>query len=138
MIRRRRQGVAAIEFALTLPVPVLLLGAVLELGSFISYRESAACAVHDAARLAAALPQTDDDAPTADIEEKAIEKATSMLATSGLTCEAGCTIRTQVDTSGAAETLTLSVRMDYLPLFSLLPAPESIEVSHTVVLEDQW
>jgi hypothetical protein len=135
--RRQRHGTSAIEFALTLPIPILLLGAVLEYGTFISQREAAVGVARDAARLAAAVPQTDDDTPTADIEETATDKATELLAAYGIPCDSGCSFATQIDRTGTLVTLRLTIKAEYIPLFSLIPSPEAIAVSHTVALEDQ-
>ncbi|MFT5686225.1 MAG: Flp pilus assembly protein TadG [Myxococcota bacterium] len=138
MTRRQRRGSTAIEFALTLPIPILLLGAVLEYGSFISQREAVAGVVRDASRLAAAVPQDDEsNVPTSDIQTTAIKKATALLTTYGVRCESLCRFETLIDTSGTLTTLTLSANIDYQPLFPLIPSPDVVVISHTVALEDQ-
>lgn len=136
MRQRTRSGSSAIEFALTLPIPVLLLGAVLEYGAFISQREAVAGIVRDAARLAAAVPQDDSDTPTAEIESLAIDKATELLQTYGVPCESQCGFETQIN-EATLTTLTLTADVAYLALFPLIPSPDSVVVSHTVALEDQ-
>ena len=130
-----RRGASAVEFALTAPVLIVLAGAIIEYGSLIRTYQIVANVAHDAAARAATLDQDEEGSPTASIEAAAVQTATDLLASQGLAA-APASVTTQVD-GGAVTTLTVNLSVEYGRLFSLVPAPDDVQRSHTVALRDQ-
>lgn len=90
MIRRRRAAVA-LEFAMVLPILVLMLGAILELSWFISQFRVMTRAARDAARVGSVTlegPYGDGSS----IEAAAEAQALTMIEEAGYACNTDCDI----------------------------------------------
>ena len=133
---QRRRGASAVEFALTVPVLLGLLGGIIEYGNLLSAYQAVANIAHDAAARGATFDQDDDAAnPTAALEAQAVSTAVELMTAYGIAGDS-TNVTTQVD-AGTLLTLTVTVNVSYAPLFSLVPSPSTLERSHTIALQDQ-
>ncbi|HMV65391.1 MAG TPA: pilus assembly protein [Myxococcota bacterium] len=114
--RGSRRGIAAVEFALTLPVTALILIGTLEFGWYFSRLVMVNSATYDAARLAAFEDNSTDAVVTA---EAAV---TTLLADMGMDCGAlGCAIDAdRIDVDGLPM-VELSVSVPYAQLTGIIP-----------------
>lgn len=129
--RSDRRGSAAIEFALTLPVLITLMLAVLEYGWVFFQQSSVVNAVRDGTRVAVQAPDYSC------VEEVANAQTRAVLARFGLDCDSipDCDIITDLNPyDDTADTLTVKVSIPYEPLTGLIPVPNHIaaEVSMMV------
>jgi hypothetical protein len=112
---RSRRGVAAVEFALTLPVFLLVLTGVIELSNFISNFHHVQRAARDGARVGSITLEGPN--PNGDlIRAAAAEQALFVLEASGKPCEDGCTISTDWYQDGDYMMVEVIVEYPYTPL----------------------
>jgi Flp pilus assembly protein TadG len=90
--RRRQRGAAAVEFALVLPVFLLLVLGTIDFGYYFFVSEIVTNAAREGARAGSVLPPT---AATTDVEQEAETVAGNYLAGGGLTSQ-GVTATTTV------------------------------------------
>lgn len=127
---RRRQGGAALELALTLPLMVMLGGAVIEWGWFFVRQRVVLEAAADAVRTAAGTLQEDDP------EAAGAQRARWLLAEAGLRdATVGATLLT--DDALGLQVVRVDVSAPYEPLIGLFPLPESLTASATMSVADQ-
>jgi Flp pilus assembly protein TadG len=137
MKRERRRGAAAMEFALWLPIMMLVFAGIVDLASFVSTLHRVSRSARDGARLSATLTYASMPVgATATVMETSLEarcvsQATAVLTDSGGTCGTGCTITCNwyTDTSIAAaglrsppEIVEATVKVRYNSVFKLIPA----------------
>ncbi len=137
-LRRRRGGVAAIEFALTLPVMLLVLMGIVELSLLQSRMYTISRAARDACRIGSGVIEGVD--PTGDdIEAAAVDHAQFVLDTAGIDCGGGCTLT--ADWFEDADTgwmfLRVFVGVPYEPFTGLLPQLADATRSEFVMLTQQ-
>ena len=135
-MRRRsaRRGASAIEFALTLPLVLAVVSAVLDYGWYLTQAANVLAAVREGARYGVTVDQ--DDGP----ETAAVNQTEAALAALGVQCggAAGdCTVDASVGQTGTLDSLTVSVEVGYIPLMGLVPTPEHLRGALTMALEDQ-
>lgn len=129
-----RRGAAAVEFALTLPIYLVMIGAVFEYGWYLNQLTSVVHSAREGVRYAVTIDQ--DDNP----ETEAINQTTAVLEGLGIDCSGGssCTITATTSGAGSVDTLTISVLVDYTPIAAgLIPAPSTLQTNYTMALEDQ-
>jgi Flp pilus assembly protein TadG len=116
-VLRARRGVAAVEFALTLPVIALILVGTLEFGWYFSRLVMVNSATYDAVRVAA-YEESSTDANIA--AEAAVQ---TLLADMGMDCvELGCDIDAdRLDQDGIVM-VELRVTVPYTQLTGIIPA----------------
>jgi hypothetical protein len=86
-----RRGSAAVEFALCLPIFVLIVAGIVDLSSFVSVVQLASRAARDGARIGSTV--IEGATPTGDlIEDESIEHVQLLLAEAGSPCGAGCEV----------------------------------------------
>lgn len=125
MIRRptrTRRGAAAIEFALVLPVLVLVFGAIIELSLYISTYHRVTRIARDAARVGSVVIEGPDGDGSL-IEETATEHAELALGGAGLGCAGGCEVETawELDEDSNYWFITVDVRHPYQGLTGVMP-----------------
>jgi len=127
-----RRGVAATEFALTLPIFLLLVGGIVDVSWLIITKTSLVQAARDGVRRAVPLPLLDD--PTAMAESH----AEHVLGDLGVLCDdsVSCEIEANVHESGGLYMLTLSITRDYDPLIGLVELDSRLDSSFTMLLEN--
>lgn len=129
-MRLRRRGSSAIEFALTLPILVLLLCSVMEWGWYFMQQMSVMDAVREGTRVGAATAQDDDPAGIAS------EWVYASLADSTLDATDGA-VQAEILGAWPDELLQVTFRMPYPELLGFVPTPGSLGHVMTMRLEDQ-
>ena len=78
-LRRRRDGIAAVEFALAVPLLVMLLAGIAQLGALFAANAGLQQAVGEGARLATIWPQPTDSVITARVRSAAFSLNSTYL-----------------------------------------------------------
>ena len=113
--RRLRRGVELVEFALVMPMAIVLLFATIEYAWFMFQRGGVVDAARVACRAAAQLdPNLDDVAGTAE------GRVQAELALAGVSCGVGCNIQIYDLQGGDPPRVVCEVRVPYQPLTGLL------------------
>jgi hypothetical protein len=110
-----RRGIAAVEFALTLPVFLVALTGVVELSHFISQFHHVQRAARDAARIGSiTLEGQNPDGEL--IKQNAAQHAIDVLEAAGKPCEEGCVVASDWYKDGDWYFVTVTVAYPYEPL----------------------
>lgn len=113
--RKNRRGVAAVEFALTLPVFMLVLAGVIELSAFISQFHIVQRAARDAARVGSITlegPNPDGEI----LKQAAVDQAFTVLDAAGRPCGAGCVVAAEWFPDGDHDYISVTVSYEYVPI----------------------
>ncbi len=135
---RARRGVAALEFALTFPVFLAIVGGIIELGMYVSFHHIIARAARDGARVGSVTIEGND--PTGDlIESEAIDQAEFVLETMGHTCTGGCDVSASWATRpDGYHYITVTVEYPYQGVTGLLPfLNDTVSVGSFTMLTQQ-
>ncbi len=128
-----RRGASAVEFALTLPIVVVLAAITVEWGWVLSQQAWIHAAARDSTRFAVELDPNDFDVP-----QQAIQSAGEWLAGYQFDCaNVLCDINAGVSDVRGRDALTVSVDIEYQPIFGLIPVPESLHGESTYLLKYQ-
>jgi Flp pilus assembly protein TadG len=131
--RDRRNGGAAVEFAIVLPIFLAVLFGMIDFGWYYYQRFSLTAAIRDGVRYGVTMT-TGSDLPWTTAKARAIiDLAGGSVPTGSITW--GPTIHT----SGAVptEVMTLTASMPFTPLVGFVPVPASLSSSMTMLLELQ-
>ncbi len=128
-----RRGASATEFALTLPVLMLITSAIVDYGWYLGQSTNVMNAAREGLRVGVQVPF--DGGPDAEAEQW----AETLLQGYGIGCGATvtCTITGTVTTVESYDALMLSVAVPFSPLVGMVPIPETLHVELTMALEDQ-
>lgn len=129
-MRRQRRGSDAIEFALVLPVILLILSGLIDYGVFLQERSAMVSAVRSGARVGAMTDFTNGP------EAEAIAVATNAFTQSGTR---GTPVFTAV-VSGTVpdQTILVDGTMPFEPMFNLFAAvPATVEFDLVIRMADQ-
>ncbi|MCO4772542.1 MAG: pilus assembly protein [Deltaproteobacteria bacterium] len=132
--REDQRGAAALEFALGLPVFLLLVFAIMEYGWLMFSQHSIEAAARDGCRSGAVVgPQ--ESAPT----DPSIQRAHAVIdAAIGGSCDgAGCEVTVSIEGDRPNQVLVCDVARDYTPLIGLLPTPARLTANASDWLEVQ-
>ncbi len=131
--RLGRRGATAVEFALTLPILVVILGGIIEYGWYIQSLTSVVHAAREGARYGVTFDVDEDP------ETEAEAHARSALAGLGIDCDgaAVCTISANTDTSGSVGVLVLDITVQYDAIAGMVPTPGDLTGRYSMALEDQ-
>jgi len=134
-MRHARRGASALEFALTLPILLIIVSAIAAYGWFLAQQTQVLQAVGDGARLAATVAR---DAATGP-EDAAVEHTRTVLTGMGIPCSAGedCELEAEITSSGSLDVITVRASIGYSPVTGLVPNPERIYAETAMALEDQ-
>lgn len=120
-MRRRRDGTAAVEFALTLPILILLFAGVVELCLLMHRVQLLSRVARDACRIGSGVIEGAD--PTGDeIEATATEHALAVLEQQNIPCDAGCRVAAEWLRRGDWMMLQVEVEVPYQPVTGFLPS----------------
>ena len=130
-----RRGASAIEFALTLPVIVVVLGGILEYGWYLFQLSNVVHALRDGTRIGVTVPRADETGAAA----RAETHARAVLDGLGVPCTDGgsCIVTATIAASGDVDTLTMAVEVDYEPIVGLLPTPSQLHGTFTMMVQEQ-
>lgn len=134
--RRPRRGIAAVEFALWLPLLVLLLSAIVDLSWYMSRKRAVVRASHDGARTGAAIyehPVLDE--PGSRAVPAAQEQAEQVLDALGVSCPDGVVARYR-DGNGI-DLIRVEVECPFTPLFGMIPMRSRLESAFMMASEFQ-
>jgi hypothetical protein len=131
---RKRRGSTAIEFALTLPILVVILAGILEYGWYLFQLSNVVHALRDGTRIGVTVPRDDAIGP----ESRAIEHARQILNGLGVPCSesGGCSVQAVIQPAADTEVMELSIEVDYKPMIGLLPHPGQLRGSFTMMMQD--
>jgi Flp pilus assembly protein TadG len=121
------RGAAAVEFALVVPVLLMLVFGIVNFGQFLSVRQAATQAAAEGARAAAVTPTGGDPAANG---EAAIDAALDGIGG----CGDGVACNVVIATCGDAQCATATVAIDFEPLIGAFPDivfPDTISYSAT-------
>ena len=131
-MRGARRGNAAVEFALTLPLLLAIVSAILDYGWYLTQSGNVMHAVREGVRMGATIPQ--DDGP----EAEAVDQTESALRGLGIACDGGgCQVEAQLGTVGGLDSITVDAEIAFSPLLGIVPTPGTLQGSMTMALGDQ-
>ena len=132
---KMRRGASALEFALTLPVVMIVLAGILEYGWYLFQLANVVHALRDGTRIGVTVPLTDTIPPT----DRAEQHARSVMNGLGVPCDEGegCTITAIITPSEEFDVLNLTIEVDYTPIVGLLPSPSQLQGSFTMMMQEQ-
>ena len=132
---RIRRGASALEFALTLPVVLVILAGILEYGWYLFQLANVVHALRDGARIGVTVPLDDATPPTA----RAESHARAVLSGLGVPCDSGggCVVVASIGSTGEVDVLNLSIEVDYTPVVGLLPSPSHLHGTFTMMMQEQ-
>lgn len=123
------------EFALTLPVVMIVLAGILEYGWYLFQLANVVHALRDGTRIGVTVPL---DHPTPPIE-RAESHARAVMTGLGVPCEeeGGCVVTAVIAPGEEFDILNLSIEVEYTPIVGLLPAPALLQGSFTMMMQEQ-
>ena len=134
-----RRGSQAVEFALCLPILVLVFGGIIEYGLMFNQYLSVLSAARDGSRWGATPGVNGEDA-----EEEATEQVRDSLDMLGLSCSAQeenlgqCTITSELTDVEGLDAIKVLVEVEYVPITGgLLPVPDQLAAESYFVLINQ-
>ncbi len=132
---RYRRGASALEFALTLPVVMVVLAGILEYGWYLFQLANVVHALRDGTRIGVTVPLDHPTPPT----ERAETHARTVMNGLGVPCEEGdgCLVTAVIAPGDDFDTLNLSIEVDYTPIVGLLPAPAQLQGTFTMMMQEQ-
>ena len=126
--KRNRRGGNAIEFALCMPVLIMILTGIMDYGWFFTQQHSVLAATRVGARTGSTASATESPAVLA---KTATEAA---LTNSGFS---GYTVTTGITGVAPDQVVTVSASVPFTELVGMVPKPDAIIASLTMRLEDQ-
>jgi len=134
MTGRGRRGSSAIEFALTLPILIVILAGILEYGWYLFQLSNVVHAVRDGARIGVTVPAGDSPGP----EARATAHARDVLNGLGVPCSesGGCQVVAAIAPAGDVEVLVLTIEVEYEPMIGLLPHPALLRGNFTMMMQE--
>jgi Flp pilus assembly protein TadG len=129
---RRRRGASAVEFALTLPVLMTLVSAIIDYGWYLAQSITVLNCAREGLRSAAMVSY--DDGP----DEEAETNTRTLLQAYGIDCATvSCDIDATLDEVAGYDSVTLVVDVGYGAPVGLIPIPEMVHAELTMAVEDQ-
>jgi Flp pilus assembly protein TadG len=113
-----RRGSATIEFALCLPVLLVVIAGIVDISNFVALTQLTSRAVRDGARIGSTV--IEGDAPTgALIEQAALDQVDLLLEEAGYPCGAGCDVTAEWRAIDDVMYVQVRVTYPYEPLVGL-------------------
>ncbi|MDP2316657.1 MAG: TadE/TadG family type IV pilus assembly protein [Pseudomonadota bacterium] len=135
--RAARRGASALEFALTLPVFVVLVVGVADLAWLAFQRSALSSSVALGCRAGALVDPGLGDVDWADLETAAEAGVLDALAATGAGCEPDdCVVTITSFGSDPGRSLGCTVSRDFAPLTALVMEP--IRIESTIVVRMEW
>jgi len=136
--RHGRRGSNLIEFALLLPIYLVIMALIFDYGWFFFMRSVAQTSVRDGCRAGAVVPPDDN---ATDAAKSAIQDGMSGFTFFGVDCSSSEDTRCgiSIETSGASpdETIDCQMSVEYPGMTGMIPVPEAVVVKSSVRFELQ-
>ena len=128
-----RRGAAAVEFALTMPVLLVIIFGVLDYSWYIKQATDVVRATREGLRVGVTV------AVDAGPDVAAEAQVATVLSGYGMACDGSldCEIEASTTTVEGLNAVSLEVRVPYVPLIGMVPTPEFMATRLTMALEDQ-
>ena len=115
------RGASAMEFALTFPVFILLVGGMIDFGWYFYHQASLDSAVHMGCRRGVTQDPGLALVDLADVETEAAVSLVAALNANGLSCGTGCVVSVGHVGAKPSLTMTCSATLPYTPLMGMAP-----------------
>ncbi|NOY28445.1 MAG: pilus assembly protein [Oligoflexia bacterium] len=135
-LRRSRRGIAAIEFAFTLPFMLTILMGIVELSLLQTRMYLISRAARDACRIGSGVIEG-ADADGTEIKAVAVAQAREVLNNADVDCNSGCDISATWFPQGDWMVLRVDVGVPYQPFTGLLPMIPDMTRGNFVMLTQQ-
>ena len=139
--RCARRGSTVVEFALTMPIFLILLVSILEFGWMFFVRFNVVSSVRDGCLWGSVFPPPD---PDSGVDHPAISEAVGRINDNlerfNLECsedETDCSVNVGLSGAAPTEILTCTAEIDYNPIIRLIPMVESINAVSIARMEVQ-
>jgi Flp pilus assembly protein TadG len=132
---QRRRGSAAVEFALVLPVLLLLFGAIVDFSLYVSTCHVVSRAARDGARVGAATP--DPSGAGTELRAAAIAQAQSTMTEMGHPCSGGCTVNAEWTNTDGYWWLSVEIEYDWTPPVGVVPGLQDGITQRFVMMTQQ-
>jgi Flp pilus assembly protein TadG len=129
LLARQRRGATAVEFALTLPLLLILFAGVTDLGQYLYLADNLAAAVGEGARAGALSDPDDGEDPETAAETTAAAWWVAAELPSGFTVDAAL-----AGLGAPNERLVVTGRAPFVPWFGMLGLPGTVTYIHTIRL----
>lgn len=134
--RRRDDGAAAVEFALVVPLLLILVFGMITYGYLLSFRQGMSQGASEGARAGAvwaAAYQTTQDSDRIAAAKTQVDNA---LSSYGVSCASGATCNVTIAPCGNAKCVTVQVTYPYgtdplTPSFPFVPLPDTLSYTAT-------
>ncbi len=126
------------EFALWLPVIMVLLGGILDVGWYLSRQQNVIRAARDGARIGSTVLEDQTDNRGAQIEAAAEAQAKLVLDGLGMPCGTGCEVDALYEQSTGRAAVVVTVRYPFGPLVGVVPLPTHLAAQFTMMTQQQW
>ena len=120
-MRLRRSGTTALEFALTLPVFMVLFGGVIDCGWLFFEQSALDSSTHLGCRMGALLDSGVNDVTLNTVKANTISMIKNSMTQADLGCNS-CSVTIETLYSNPARSLRCTTENDYEPLIGVLPA----------------
>ncbi len=129
--RERERGAAAVEFALVVPLLLLLVFGIISYGYMLSFRQAMSQGAAEGARSAAVWASAYAASQDTQRKSAATTSVDEALKSYGVTCASGATCTTAIAACGTAKCVTVTVSYPYgtnplTPKIPLVPLPASL------------
>jgi Flp pilus assembly protein TadG len=125
------------EFAFWLPILMLLVSGIIDLGWYISRYNNVVRAAKDGARYGATIIEDQDVVTGTQIEASAADQAALVLEGLGMDCDAGCSIDAVYDVSSDRAAVVVTVTYPFEPLIGFTGVGTSISAQFTMMAQQQ-
>lgn len=128
------------EFAFWLPIIMLLLSIIVDLGWYISRYNNVVRAAKDGARIGATVLEDQGVTPGTQIEATAEAQAAVVLQGLGMPCDAsdGCVIEAIYDTSSDRNAVVVTVTYPFHPLIGFATMDPNLVAQFSMMTQQQW
>lgn len=130
-----RRGASALEFALLLPVFLVLVGGMVDYAWYMQQRALVVRAVREGVRVGAITPLAADPATTATSRSVQVLTDLEFDATTANVTAAYDDLRAGL-TCNTVDTITVQAIVPFIRLIGVVPTPAAITVQMTMMLED--
>lgn len=130
VLRRKRRGANAIEFALTFPIAVAVLAGIIDYGWLFFQQEAIESATREGARRGSVSIRAENPVPRAELATR------QALDRNGINPETA-DVRASLEGLWPDERITVDTTVPFTPLFGIVPVPVQLRARLSMRLEAQ-